>query len=53
MESPYNEYKNNKLWKIIDTSIKDLIKNKDITETTNHDYIVGYIVKKVVDTNLK
>jgi hypothetical protein len=44
---PYKEYENTKLWSVISRAICDLVDNTDIQETTQHEYIVGYIVKKV------
>ena len=43
----YEKYKKEKEWKIIEKSIKDLIKNKDIILQTDLDHIVGYILKNM------
>lgn len=35
------------VWKIVDEAINDLVKNRDLIETTRRDYIVGYICEKL------
>ena len=52
MKTPYEEYKNNLLWNVIDKSIADLVENKDIVETTYREYIVGYIVKNIIKSDV-
>ncbi len=47
----YQEYKENPLWEIVDKAINDLVENDDIVETTARDYIVGYIVEKILKSN--
>ncbi|MBU2714150.1 hypothetical protein [Zooshikella harenae] len=47
MSHPYEQYKNTELWQAIESAIKDLIDNKDIELTTNVEYVVGYVCKKV------
>jgi hypothetical protein len=47
MSTPYNEYKSLKEWKTIEKALKELVKNKDIQVTTQPDYVIGYIVKKL------
>lgn len=44
---PYQEFMNTSLWETIDKAIDDLVKNRDIQETTDRSYIVGYICKKL------
>jgi hypothetical protein len=53
MSSTYNEYKFLKEWKTIEKALKELVKNKDIQVTTQPDYVIGYILKKLksVKTN--
>jgi len=46
-DSPYEEYKSLKEWKIIEKSLKELVKNKDLLITTQPDYIIGFIIKKL------
>jgi hypothetical protein len=45
--SPYDLYKGTKIWEIVEKAIEDLIANNDIAETTQRDYIVGYICKQL------
>lgn len=44
---PYTEYEDTPMWKVVDRAIRDLVGNQDITETTRHEYIVGYIVREL------
>jgi len=44
---PYQKYVPTKLWKVLDRAVDDLVKNRDIVETTNRVYIVGYLCKAV------
>jgi hypothetical protein len=45
--SPYETLKATPIWVIVDNAINDLVKNKDLVETTRRDYIVGYICEKL------
>jgi len=47
MKSPYDGYKSLKEWKAIDKALKELIKNKDLSITTQPDYVIGLIIKKL------
>ncbi len=44
---PYIAYEGSPLWKVVSKAITDLVRNGDLSETTEHPYIVGYICKKV------
>jgi hypothetical protein len=44
---PYEQYRGTETWKIVDVAISDLVKNQDIAETTQRDYIVGYLCQKL------
>lgn len=46
---PYKALENSILWKIVDKAIEDLVHNKDIKESTNREYIVGYICKLIIE----
>jgi hypothetical protein len=48
--SPYDAQKGSPVWKIVDEAINDLVKNKDLVETTRRDYIVGFICEKLLRT---
>ena len=50
--SLYSEYETTEAWKIIDAAISDLVANQDIKETTPRHYIVGYLVKSLVDSSV-
>ena len=44
---PYKEYENSLLWKLIEESLDDLIKNQDIDLNTRKEYVVGYLSKNI------
>ena len=45
--SPYEIHRGTRAWKVVDKAINDLVENGDLTETTQRDYIVGYICAKL------
>jgi len=47
VQTPYEQYKNDPLWTIIDAALTDLVANGDLAEQTGRDYIVGYIAMKI------
>lgn len=47
IEHPYKEYERTQLWRVIDQSIQELIKNKDIDLTTRKEYVIGYLCEKI------
>jgi hypothetical protein len=49
---PYQEYEGSEVWKVLEKGIKDLHANGDVVETTARPYIVGYLVKRLVDAGL-
>lgn len=48
---PYQQYTDSLLWQTIDKAIDDLVKNKDIEETTHRSYIVGYLCKQLSESS--
>jgi hypothetical protein len=51
---PYAAYEGSPLWKVVNKAIAELVKNGDLSETTAHPYVVGYICKKISEaTELK
>jgi len=44
---PYKKYEATPEWKVLWESIDDLVKNKDVTETTDRSYVVGYLVQQL------
>jgi hypothetical protein len=53
MAHPYEALKETDLWVIIGGAIEDLVSNQDILENTPREYIVGYLVKKLVEAEGK
>lgn len=52
LPTPYDIYKNLDEWHAIENAIADLVDNQDLVESTNRDYIVGYIIKCLDDKQL-
>jgi hypothetical protein len=50
MKHPYEELERMHLWQVVDRSIEDLVANRDIVERTPRVYIVGNIVKKLIES---
>ncbi len=50
-KGPYDKYKSDPLWKTVETAIHDLIENQDLTLTTLEYYVVGHLVKSIVEKN--
>lgn len=53
IEHPYTEFEGTKLWRVIDKALDDLVENRDLTETTDRRYIVGYLCKRIVKSNIE
>ena len=51
-EFPYKKFQTTEAWKAVDSAIEQLVKNKDLTETTARRYIVGLILKQLDDNKL-
>ena len=47
--TPYDKYNSTEEWRIIGKSVQELIDNDDIKLLTPNDYVIGYIVKQLVD----
>ncbi len=47
--TPYDKYKNTEEWQIISKAVQELIENNDIKSLTPNDYIIGFIVKQLID----
>lgn len=51
--TPYENYKSHALWKVIEKAIAELVGNQDMLEKTKRDYIVGYLVEKIVESQVR
>jgi hypothetical protein len=49
---PYKKYEKTEAWRIVDTTISNLVANDDLKETTNRKYIVGYICRCLDDAGV-
>ena len=47
--TPYDKYKSTEEWRIIHQSLQELVDNDDIKLLTPNDYVIGYIVKQLVE----
>lgn len=47
MFHPYKQSENTPLWEAINKGIDDLVVNNDIEESTQWEYIVGYLCKLI------
>ena len=45
----YKSYEELPIWTIVSKSVTELVNNGDLSETTAHTYIVGYICKSIVE----
>jgi hypothetical protein len=51
-EFQYNQLQATETWSVVDDAIKQLAENKDLVETTDRRYIVGFILKQLDDNKL-
>lgn len=49
---PYKKYEETEAWRIVDTTISNLVANDDLKENTNRKYIVGYICRCLDDAGV-
>jgi hypothetical protein len=47
--TPYDKFKDTEEWQIINKAVQELIENNDIKPLTPNDYIIGFIVKQLID----
>lgn len=46
---PYAELEGTAQWSVIDRALIELAENRDLVETTAHEYIVGYLCKALAE----
>jgi hypothetical protein len=51
-EFPYKKFQATEAWSVVDDAVEQLVKNKDLVETTARRYIVGFILKQLDDSKL-
>jgi hypothetical protein len=44
-DHPYGQFAATRQWSVLDRAIGDLVENNDLSETTAHEYVVGYLCK--------
>ena len=52
MQHPYKKYEQDKTWTVVNDLINDLINNNDIELQTPIEYVVGYICKGLLDSQV-
>ena len=52
MQHPYIKYEQDKTWTVVNDLINDLINNNDIELQTPIEYVVGYICKGLLDSQV-
>lgn len=48
----YHEYEGLVAWKVIDEAVSSLVANQDLKEMTARSHIVGYLVKRLIETGV-
>jgi hypothetical protein len=51
-DHPYRQYEKLRLWKVLTRAVKDLESNGDVEAKTARRYIVGYLSKLLVESDL-
>lgn len=46
-KSPYEIYRDSKIWDVVDKAVYELEKNQDIKVTTHRDLVIGFLTKKI------
>lgn len=52
VESPYEKYRNSKLWEVVEKALDALEDNRDINITTHSDYVIGYLVQSLANAGV-
>jgi hypothetical protein len=52
MQHPYIKYEQDKIWTVVNDLINDLINNNDIELQIPIEYVVGYICKGLLDSQV-
>ena len=52
MQHPYIKYEQDKTWTVVNDLRNDLINNNDIELQTSIEYVVGYICKGLLDSQV-
>jgi hypothetical protein len=47
---PYDSYQKTKTWKLVKSALKQLVENQDIEITTDPYYVIGFLTKKIEDS---
>lgn len=53
MAHPNEIFEGTPLWCVVNKGINDLVENNDIEETTQREYIVGYLCKLINELETK
>ncbi len=50
MSHPYLRFSGSPEWAAIDRAVRELAENRDLVETTEHEYVVGYLCQALART---
>jgi hypothetical protein len=50
MPNPYGAFSGSPQWATIDRAIRELAENRDLIETTQHEYVVGFLCKALAES---
>lgn len=50
MNHPYQDFETDPRWKVIQKGINELEENQDISVTTAPYYVVGYLMRKIIES---
>ena len=53
LKHPYVQFVDTDAWSILNAALDELVKNGDLVEQTNRDYIVGYLCKALAEKGQK
>jgi hypothetical protein len=49
---PFTEYRDTRLWSVIEESIKELLATREISVNTATDYVIGYLCQELTAKKL-
>lgn len=46
---PYRQWEGTARWAVLDRALAELVENRDLVESTRHEYVVGYLCQALSD----
>ena len=53
LQNPYSQFAHTEHWAVLDRAVSELVKNSDLTESTSHEYVVGYLCKALAEPEVR